>query len=55
MSRSYTVRISESIRQHVHVKDGVQTRLEVLAVLSEEEMGELIAAELAKTRFRARW
>lgn len=51
MSRAYTIRISESIREHVRVEDGVQTRLEVLAVLSEEEMAELIAKELVDLGF----
>ncbi len=51
MSRAYSIRVSESIREHVHVADGVQTRLEVLAILSEEEMAELVAAELIKLGF----
>ncbi len=51
MSRAYTIRVSESIRRHVRVSDGVQTRLEVIHVLSAEEMAELIEAELVAIGF----
>ncbi len=51
MSRAYTIRISESIRRHIRVEDGVQTHLEVLAVLSREEMTELLAKQLVELGF----
>jgi hypothetical protein len=51
VSRAYTIRVSQSIRRHVRVEDGVQTNLEVLAVLSREEMTELLAAQLLELGF----
>lgn len=51
MSRAYRVSLSESLRRHVRVGDGVQTGLEVLPVLPKERMAALLAAELEKLGF----
>lgn len=51
MSRAYTIQISESLSRVVHVADGVQTRLELLALLPADRMAALLAAELAARGF----
>ena len=51
MSRAYTIRLSQSVRRHVRVEDGVKTQLEMLGILSPKEMSELLAGELEKIGF----
>jgi hypothetical protein len=51
MSRAYRISVTESLRRHVQVEDGIRTRLEVLPVLAAERMGELLAVELEKRGF----
>ena len=51
MSRSYRISVSESIRRHVKVDDGVQTRVEMLAILPPQRMADLLAAELEQLGF----
>lgn len=51
MSRAYRISCSESRSRHVKIDDGVQTRLELLAILPADEMGELLAAELEQLGF----
>jgi hypothetical protein len=51
MSRAYRIAVSETLRRHVTVKDGVQTTLELLAILPEEAMCELLAAQLEELGF----
>jgi len=51
MSRAYRIKISESLRKVVRASDHVSSQLEVLQILPEEEMSELIAAELEKQGF----
>ena len=51
MSRAYRIACTESRSRHVRVDDGVQTHLELLAVLPADEMAELLAAELEPLGF----
>lgn len=51
MSRAYRIAVSETLRRHVQVEDGVQTKLELLQVLPADRMGALLAAELKKLGF----
>lgn len=51
MSRAYRIAVSETLRRHVTVEDGVQTTLELLAILPEEAMCELLAAQLEELGF----
>lgn len=51
MSRAYRISISESLRRHVQIEDGVRSSLEVLPVLPKERMVELLAEELARRGF----
>lgn len=51
MSRAYRIAVSESLRRHVQVEDGVCSHLELLPVLAKERMGELLAQELLKKGF----
>jgi hypothetical protein len=44
MSRAYRIAVSESLRRHLKVEDGVATTLEVLEILPREPMAELLAA-----------
>jgi hypothetical protein len=46
MSRAYRISVSESLRRHVTVEDGVCTSLELLSILPQERMQELLATEL---------
>ena len=52
MSRAYRISITESLRRHVQVEDGIRTTLEVLPVLPKERMGALLGAELEKRGFK---
>jgi hypothetical protein len=51
MSRAYRIRISESLRRHVEVSDGIQSKLEILEVLPPEQLAEILKAELAAAGF----
>ena len=51
MSRSYRISVSETLRRHVKVEDGVQTQMELLAILPVQRMAELLAAELEQLGF----
>ena len=51
MSRAYRIRVSEKLSRVVHVEDGVQTKLELLAILPRDELGEILASELEKEGF----
>ena len=46
MSRCYRISVSESLRRHIDVDDGVQTQLELLDILPAEQMRELLAQQL---------
>jgi len=48
MSQAFRIRISESIHKVIRASDHVRSQLEVLSVLPEEQMAELLAAELEK-------
>lgn len=51
MSRAYRIRIAETLRRHIEVADGLQSRLEILEVLPREQTAEILKAELAKRGF----
>lgn len=51
MSRAYRIHIAESLRRHVEVDGGVDTRLDILPILAPERMAELLADELARRGF----
>jgi hypothetical protein len=51
MSRAYRIAISEQLRRHIQVEDGVSSTLEVLPILPSERMGELLGAELVERGF----
>lgn len=51
MSRAYRISVSESVRRHVRVSDGIRTHLELLEVLPAESMCGLLSAELAQRGF----
>ena len=51
MSRAYTLRLKESLRRTVVVRDGVRAALEVLEVLPREQMAELLRARLGARGF----
>jgi vacuolar-type H+-ATPase subunit I/STV1 len=52
VSRAYRISVSESVRRHVRVEDGVCTSLELLEVLPKESMAELLAKELEGRGFK---
>lgn len=54
MSRAYRIRLSESLRRHVKVDDGIQSSLELLDVLPREQMAELLKRELEAAGFEER-
>ncbi|MBW2735446.1 MAG: hypothetical protein JRH20_23930 [Deltaproteobacteria bacterium] len=51
MSRAYRIALTERVRRHVTLDDGVQTELELLPILCPERMAELLAAELVGLGF----
>lgn len=54
MSRAYRIELSDSLRQRAVVSDGIDTRLDILPILSKEEMGKLVAEELKLRDFKER-
>ncbi|MDP6445861.1 MAG: hypothetical protein QGG36_18255 [Pirellulaceae bacterium] len=52
MSRPYRIRIKESVSRVIRAHDHVRTELDLLPVLSPEQMASLLADELAKHGFR---
>ncbi|MCA9566645.1 MAG: hypothetical protein KC656_02340 [Myxococcales bacterium] len=54
MSRCYRISVSESLARHVHVDDGLQTKLELLDILPSERMAELLGARLAERGYEAK-
>ena len=46
MSRAYRIRVSESVHRVLRAGDRVSTRLEILEVLTPEQMSALLAQEL---------
>ena len=54
MSRAYRIRLSESLRRHIEVDDGICSSLELLDVLPREQMAELLARELEGAGFEER-
>lgn len=52
VSRAYRIKVSETLRRHVRVEDGVQTKLELLGILPSERMAELLEAELVARGFK---
>ena len=51
MSRAYRIAVSETLRRHVKVDDGVQTSVELLPILPADRMCDLLAAELEELGF----
>jgi ethanolamine utilization cobalamin adenosyltransferase len=51
MSRAYRIRISESLRRHIQVDDGIQSKLEILDILAPEQTAALLERELAAAGF----
>ncbi|GHG72639.1 hypothetical protein [Comamonas sp. JC664] len=51
MSRAYRVSVSESLNRVVQAEDGLCTKLELLPLLSREELAGLLSAELASRGF----
>jgi hypothetical protein len=51
MSRAYRIAVTEQLRRHIQVEDGVSSQLEVLPILPSERMGELLGAELKERGF----
>jgi gamma-glutamyl:cysteine ligase YbdK (ATP-grasp superfamily) len=54
MSRAYRIRLSESLRRHIEVDDGICSSLELLDVLPREQMAGLLARELEAAGFEER-
>lgn len=51
MSRSYRISVRESVNKVIKAEDSVSTHLEVLEILSPEQMAALLAGELAEHGF----
>lgn len=51
MSRAYRISVSESLNRVVQAEDGVCSKLELLPLLSREELAGLLAEELASRGF----
>jgi hypothetical protein len=54
MSRAYRIRISESLRRHIKVGDGIQSKLEILDILPQDQTAALLERELAAAGFEQR-
>lgn len=52
MSKPYRIAIAETVRRHIVVEDGIETRLDVLGILPHDDMSSLLEAELAKAGFQ---
>jgi hypothetical protein len=52
MSRSYRIRVRDSLRRIVKAEDHVGTHLELLPILPQEEMTELLAEQLISRGFQ---
>jgi FtsH ternary system domain X5 len=51
MSRSYRIRVRETLRRVIRASDHVSSQLELLEILPPEQMSELLAKELAAREF----
>ena len=51
MSRAYRIRVKESLKCDIKKADEIRTQIELLEILPAEQMGEMLAAELAKRGF----
>jgi hypothetical protein len=54
VSRAYQISLSESLRRHIRVDDGIKASLEILDVLPREAMRRLLEAELGERGFESR-
>jgi hypothetical protein len=54
MSRAYRIKISENLRRHIEVSDGIQSKLEILDILPPEQTKALLERELAAAGFEQR-
>ena len=48
MSRCYRIEVSESLKRHIEVEDGIAIHLELLDILPPERMRSLLEEQLAK-------
>lgn len=53
MSRAYRVSVSESVRRHIKVDDGICAGLEILDVLPRENMSDILSRELEGLGFES--
>jgi hypothetical protein len=51
MSRSYRIKVSQSLRRVIHAEDHVSTQLELLEILPCDQMAELLGRELQQIGF----
>ena len=51
MSRVYRIEVSESLRRHLGVDDGLAFHLELLDILPKDEMAELLVERLVERGF----
>jgi flagellar hook-associated protein FlgK len=54
MSRAYRIKISENLRRHIEVSDGIQSKLEILDIVPPEQTAALLERELAAAGFEQR-
>ncbi len=54
MSRAYRIRVRETLRRVIRATDHVSSELELLEILPQDEMAELLAAELIDRGFQRR-
>jgi hypothetical protein len=52
MSRSYRIKVRQSLRRVIRASDHVSSQLELLEILPPEQMAELLAQELATRGFK---
>lgn len=51
MSRAYRIALSDTLRRHVEIEDGIQSQLELIPVLAADRMRAILAEELNKKGF----
>ena len=51
MSRSYRIRVRETLRRVIRAEDHVSSQLEVLEILPADQMADLLAEELERRGF----
>src|SRR5260370_7088682 len=51
MSRAYRIRVKESLKRDLKAEDAIRTQIEMLEILPIEQLGEMLARELAARGF----